>query len=700
MMKSDNGKEWAKDMTYEALLKQALEMDSRFEEKNMMLPNARIIAFLMDNCEIIIPEKSYFFVETNLKGFGNRILRKVLDARTDALPKYRTEANKQAIDSRAYYGSQDFGHTAPDWEVIFSLGLEGLKQRVLARTGSPQNPHFVEATILVLEAAQRFVLRCAAAAEQAGRTQMAEGLKHLSAGTPRNLYEAFQLTLLYYSLQQYFEAVDVRTMGRLDQLTMPFAAKEGKEQVQLLADRYIREIDAIEATANMPFALGGGDENGKSMVNPMSYVLLEAYKKTKLPNVKLHILCTPDIPEDFLLSCMESIKDGGNSLVFINDPVMVRGLEKLGIEREDARRYSIVGCYEASAREEIPCSCSTRVNLVKALEYTLHAGKDMLTGYQVGLAVEPEFETFEALYEAFWNNTKYLADSAMLLTNTAEARNPMRYAAPLYSATLTECVLRGGDAYSNNAARYSNSSLMAIGLGTVADSLCAIRTLVYEKKMLTLHQLIRVLDGNWEGQEPLRSFVRNKLPKYGNGDPQVDALAVDIANRLSGAVNGMPNGRGGLYRLGIFSIDWRAVWGKHTGASADGRRTGDSLSQNASATFGMDREGPVGHILSVTALPGEDAVNGLVLDMEMHSSAVSGSNGTRVLLATLKTFLQKGGQTIHYNILDTETLKDAQLYPENHRNLQVRVCGWNAEFTKMTRAEQDEYILRSQMQMR
>ena len=687
-------------MTYEMLLQQAMAMDAAREEKNVMLSNARITAFLLDHSQLTLPETSFFFPETNLKMFDGRILRKVLDRRTELLPPYRTEANQQAIESCAYYGSQDLSHTAPDWETIFRLGLGGLKRRVLARTGRAINPDFTQATVMVLEAAQRFALRCACFAREQGRTQMAEGLENLAENGPGNLFEAFQMTIFYYNLQQYFEAVDVRTLGRLDQLLAPFAQEEAPETVAALADRYMVQLDAIQATANMPFALGGSDEAGKTTINGLSYMLLDAYKRTKLPNVKLHILCTPDIPEDFLVSCLDSIRSGGNSLVFINDPVMIRGLEKLGMEPEDARRYSIVGCYEASAREEIPCSCSTRVNLVKALEYTLHEGVDQLTGMPVGLPIKADFESFEELYLAFWRQVKYLCDCAMLLTNTAEARNPSRYAAPLFSATLENCVQRGGDVYSNNAGRYNNSSLMAVGIGTAADSLYALRSLVYEQKRLTLPQLTRILRENWENQEPLRRYIQNKLPKFGNGDPRVDDIAVDLSHRLSKLVNGAPNGRGGCYRLGIFSIDWRTIWGKRTAATPDGRRLGDSLSQNASATFGMDREGPTAHILSVSRLPGEDAVNGLVLDMELHSSAVRGENGLRMLLATLKTFLEKGGQTIHYNILDTETLKDAQLHPENHQNLQVRVCGWNAAFTKLTKAEQDEYIRRAQQQMR
>jgi len=477
-------------------------------------------------------------------------------------------------------------------------------------------------------------------------------------------------------------------------------AETDKDYAQKLTQAFLMEIDALKAIANMPFALGGADAEGKSAINPMSFVLLDAYKATMGPDVKLHILCTEDMPEDFLLSCMDSIKRGGNSLVFINDKLMTKGLVKLGIDPEDARQYTIVGCYEAAARNEIPCSCASRVSLPKALEYALHGGRDPVTGYQIGLSVDPDFDSFEALYDAYLQNLRHLTNGAMALTNCAESQMPQRHAAPLYSAVLEDCVTAGGDIYNNFSARYNNSSLVAVGIGTVTDSLYAIRHLVYEKKLLTLPQLIEILDNNWEGQEPLRQYIRNKLPKFGMNESQVDDIAVNIAEKLSRWVNGAPNGRGGVYRLSIFSIDWRAEWAVTTAASADGRKTGETLSQNASAAFGMDRNGHTAHILSVAKLPGEDCVNGLVMDMELHSSAVSGENGTRVLLALLKTFFREGGQTMHYNVLDTEVLKDAQIHPEKYRNLQVRVCGWNADFTKMTKKEQDEYILRSQLQQR
>ena len=220
---------------------------------------------------------------------------------------------------------------------------------------------------------------------------------------------------------------------------------------------------------------------------------------------------------------------------------------------------------------------------------------------------------------------------------------------------------------------------------------------MYEDKRLSLPELVQILDRNWQDQEVLRSIVWNKFPKFGTNDDRVDGLAVRLLQVLSDAINGVPNARGGVFRLGIFSIHWRVSFGKHTAASADGRHSGQTLSQNASATLGVDREGPTAHMLSLAKLPGEDAVNGLVLDIDLHSSMVQGDNGIQVLLATLQTFMEEGGQTVHYNILDTAALRDAQLHPERYPTLQVRRCGWNVLFNHLSREDQDEFIQRAEM---
>jgi len=688
-------------MTYEKLLEHAQQMERELDDgKNVLSRDSKIIEFLFDNCEITIPEESKYFVRVNTGYHGGRIMRDLMSTRRrNYPPKPVDDTHRVGLRNCAFSGNSDFGHTAPVWDHIFALGIDGMKKRIENRTGPAINPDFVESQVRVFEAAQRFMLRAADEADKVGKHQMAQGIRNLTYNPPSDLFEAFQLPLVFYCLMQFFEATDIRTLGRLDQLLLPFYEQESdQEKVMAMALDFMREIDALKAPANMPFAIAGTDGDGRSMVNPMSYVFLKAYAATKLPETKLHILCTEDMPRDFMQMAMECVKDGGNSLVFINNKLIVDGLMKLGLSAKDAAGYAIVGCYEASGREEVPCSCNARVSIPKALEATLHGGHDALTGTLLSYEQEVQFSSFEALYKAFLGNLKHFVTKTIELTNVCEKNYPLYHSSPLFSATMEACVEKGGDAYADFAAAYNNSSINVIGLATAVDSLYAIKKLVFDDKRMSLQELIAILDSNWQGQEALRNLIRNKFPKYGVGDKNVDHLASQIVDFLSDNINNVPNAKGGVYRMGVFSIDWRVKWGEHTAASADGRLSAETLSQNASATFGMDKEGPTGHILSVSSLNGVNAVNGSILDLDLHSSAVRGKNGTNVLLATLDTFLEKGGQTIHYNVLDTETLRDAQEHPEKYPNLQVRLCGWNVLFTHLSKASQDEFIHRSEMQ--
>ena len=681
-------------MNDELLFENAKQIMSDYSHENFIMRSARVVAFLLDNCEILVPEHTEFFVKVNCRFVTKKLYRELLEVQRDEfMDPYRYGAR-----CRAYSGRSDFGHTAPGWDQIISLGLPGLRKRIENRTGEAKNPSFVEAELMVFDAADRFLQRAAEAAEAAGKVRMATGIRNLMHNAPQNLYEGFQMTVLFYSLQQYFDGTDIRTMGRLDSLLYPLFLKEtDSAYVDTLCEQYLKEIHNIRADANMPFALGGSNETGKCLINELSYSIAKAYARTKLSEVKLHILCTADMPKDFIRICMQSIKDGGNSFVFMNDKLVYEGLKKLGLSDSDSRNYYVVGCYEACGAEEIPCSCNARVTISKALEYTLHSGMDVMGNVQVGLEIPVDFPTYDDLYTAFTKNLIYLSKQAMAVTDQWESRYDRTHGSPFFTASLASCVEAGGDAYLDNAARYCNSSVNAIGLATAADSLAAIRKLVYEDKRLTLQELIAILDSDWEGNEALRMYAKNKLPKFGVGNKEVDSIAADIVQTLSDTINGAPNAKGGIYRLGLFSIEWRIDFGKFSAATPDGRKAGETLSQNTSAAFGNDKDGMTGHINSLCAIRGEDVVNGSVLDMEMHSSAVRGENGTNILIASLDTFLAKGGQTVHYNVLDTATLRDAQIHPENHPNLQVRLCGWNVLFTHLSKTSQDEFIYRSEL---
>lgn len=261
---------------------------------------------------------------------------------------------------------------------------------------------------------------------------------------------------------------------------------------------------------------------------------------------------------------------------------------------------------------------------------------------------------------------------------------------------MDACVERGGDIYCHNGAKYSNSSINLVGLATAVDSLLAIQHLVFETGELTLEELRQILLEDWRTKEDLRARIVKKLLKYGLGDPVADDLAGRIVARAAKRVNQRPNKKGGFYRLGGFSIDWRMGFGRRMIATPDGRRAGAPLSKNLCASVEADREGATAQILSASSLNGNWMPNGSVLDLVLHASLLKGENGPGAMAVTLHTFMQLGGMAIQYNVLDAEILRRAQLCPEDYPNLQVRLCGWNVLFTNLSRTEQDEFLAQAE----
>jgi formate C-acetyltransferase len=330
-----------------------------------------------------------------------------------------------------------------------------------------------------------------------------------------------------------------------------------------------------------------------------------------------------------------------------------------------------------------------------ALEFTLNNGKTMLSQMQAGLQNSGNFDSFESLYVEFTRQLIYMCNCAMKITDLCEAHYKQVHSAPIFSGTYTSALEKGGDLYCDYTAKYNNSSVNGIGLATAVDSLVAIKKLVYDDKIMTLDNLIEILKSNWKNQEALRLTIKNKFPKFGINEGRTDKIAKDIVDVMHKAISGKPNVKGGVYRLGLFSINWRWEFGEKTGASADGRLAGETLSQNTSAAFGADRDGATAHLLSVASIDTSKTPNGAIVDIDLHSSAVRGENGLNTLFSTLKTYFELGGFAVHYNVLDTEVLKDAKLNPEKYPNLQVRLCGWNVLFSSLSEKEKDEFIARS-----
>ncbi|MBR5739368.1 MAG: hypothetical protein IKY02_05200 [Lachnospiraceae bacterium] len=655
------------------------------------------VVYLLEHCEFSLTEDQTFFVRVNVGDASRLVFKPRLEP---YLAEPASEGFRPGIQRRAYTGSSDFGHTTTEWETVIKLGIAGLRDRLKTLLSAPGNDEkavrFYENSLKVYNAALAFMGRAADYAASQGKERMAEGLRALTKRAPANLFEALQTVIVYYDLQHFFEGTYLRTLGRPDRYLLPFYRKEDPEAAFELLKAFMREINSMKAPANMPFALGGSDEEGSDLFNELSFALLKAYQESPNSEIKLHILWTKASPDRILTEAFRGVRDGSNSIVFMQDSKVIEAIEKLGAAHEDAVDYHVVGCYECGARGEITSSCTSRVSLPKALEAALNDGCDMETGERIGLPTGKDPETFEDFYRVFRRELLYFVKCAIRITDLREQHYPKFHSAPILSAVYDSSVRAGRDIYADYGAKYNNSSVNAIGLATAADSLYAIRKLVYEDRSLTLSELKAILKSDWAGQETLRLTVRNRFPKFGNGDPGVDSIAKRIVDDLSRAVNGTPNVKGGVYRLGLFSIDWRWEFGEKTAASADGRHAHETLSQNTSASFGMDREGATAHLISVASIDPSRTPNGTIVDIDLHSSAVEGEEGLRMLVGALKAYFELGGFAVHYNILNTETLKKAKAHPEDYPNLQVRLCGWNVLFSTLTEKEKDEFIARSE----
>jgi len=384
-------------------------------ECDVLKTDCDIIVYLFDNCEITVPNENRYFVDVNCIGVKNMV-------RKDRVQKYKQEKIDSGLilgeTALAHTGAYDFGHTNAGWESVIELGIWGLRKRIdkyAEKTSDMKKLRFYQNIARVYDAALRFIKRAAEEAKVAGRCEMAAGLEHLRENSPSNLYEALQTSIVYYTLQQFFEGTPLRTLGRVDKLFYPYYKIEDKAIAHQMLYDYIMEVDRFKADANIPFAIGGTDIDGNSIVNELSYVMMDIYRNAGTADTKVHMFCSEDMPDDLLMQVFAGVRDGSNSIVFMNDGKVIESLEKLGEDHISASNYHVVGCYECGGDGELTCSCNARVSLPKALELALNKGRDMLTGELIGLENDGVFESFEDVYAEFARQISHIAKCAMRL---------------------------------------------------------------------------------------------------------------------------------------------------------------------------------------------------------------------------------------------------------------------------------------------
>ena len=605
-----------------------------------------------------------------------------------------------AYECGAFRAASDFGHTSPNSQLLLDIGFTGLLDRIneyYQQTGlTKKQIDFYESCKICLEAILHFIKRLANEIEPYNK-ENSIALYNIANGKPQNIYEAMQLLIVYFFLHEYIGGTRVRTLGRLDVLLYPFYKNDiangrfTKAEIKEMIKFFFNKFWAAKVPFDLPLCLGGIDENGNEVTNELTYLLVETYNELDIHSPKIHIRVSDKTPENFVKLVLKCIRGGNSSFVFVNDNTVIKSLMHVGIEEIDAKNYVPIGCYEPAVwGKEIACTGNGGVNLGKAVEFAITGGVDLKSGKQIS-ANTGEIKTYEDFISAIKTHMKFMAESGMNYIREIEKYYGEIGPDPLLSATYDNSVETGVDVYEGGAT-YNNSSFYFYCIGSLIDSICAVKRLVFEENRVTFAELCEILKNNWEGNEKLRLIAKNIPEKYGNNNAIADEITKDFTDYCASLINNKPNSRGGVFRASLFSIDRFVYFGSKTMATPDGRKASEVLSKNLCASVGQDKNGITALINSATKIDHTLLPNGTVLDVILHPSAVNGEDGINAFYNLLKTYMAKGGMALHGNVFNPEDLKKAQKEPEKYKNLQVRVCGWNAYFVNLSKVEQDCFI--------
>ena len=505
--------------------------------------------------------------------------------------------------------------------------------------------------------------------------------------------------------------------GRVDQYLYPYyqadveagrlTPREAQEWLQCLwiKHNYVYDFQGwvgtnqgINASFGQLVTLGGIDENGEDASNELTYLMLDVIQEMNLlepkPNVRLHA----GTPDRLLGRVVDMVAEAQGSPFLLNfDENSIAGLRWQGLPEEMLWDYAPVGCLENTLQgNDRSGTVDVNMNIAKAVELALHDGQDAASGEQVGpRSGDPRtFATFDQFLDAFKTQLDAIMGLLIAANNVADAGRARFEPTPYVSALVNGCLESGKDITAGGA-RYNFITVEGIALATAADSLAAVKKLVYDERAVTMDQLVRALDANFEGYEPLRQTLLHKAPKYGNDDACADDLARQISQFwTTEAFKRVTPETGKRYRGGYLSWNYWIAYAPTTGATPDGRKRGQFLSNGVCPVNGADRLGPTAVIKSVGHLGMETAPNGASHTMSFSPTMLQSGENRQKLAALLRAYGQVGGTCLQVNVVSPETLRAAQKAPDEYNNLLVRVTGYNAYFVMLGKEIQDEIIAR------
>ena len=633
-------------------------------------------------------------IQRKMAGFdtGGRVWR--------AIP----ENHRLLVESMAYWGGTWFGHGNPDYDRLLHLGTDGIRAYIdKCRANNPGSDSFYAASRIAMDVLDVIGDRIRTHAQKRAEEDTANAAewKRMAAAFERiprqpayDMYSAVMMFWMYYTL----DGVD--SPGRFDQFMIDFYRAGSKDEGREMVRRF---LEGMHNVRGWNVCISGSDEKGNDETNELSYLILELVTEMGYQTPNLTMRVHPNTPEPLWEAAARCLATGNGLPAIYNDEVVCPALESIGITPEDSHDYCMNGCNQIDIMGKSHMGLEDgEVNMAKAMEYALHNGYDFASGGEMLLSIQTgdprKCETFDDFLKLYYAQLEHLADLTIQDANAAQEIRARYAPDPMRSCLIQGCLEKGRD-YRWGGPLYGHGQILMEGIADAADSLFAIKTLVYDQKKYTMDELITALEDDFVGHEELLRDCK-KCGKFGNDIPEVDAVCADMVDHLFTYLKTRRTFRGGVYTGGCSPFSRAASNGMKTAALPNGRRCCEpNFADSIAAVPGCDRHGPTASLSSMMKYRQKKAGSGFVAQLKFDKRLFCTEKGLRTFIQLAKVYFAGGGQQLSVNVVDRDMLLAAQKDPERYSNLIVRVGGYSDYFCNLSPELQQNVIDRSMFEV-
>ena len=614
------------------------------------------------------------------------------------------------IDESIGAGPGYQGHILVDFEKVLRIGISGLEREIkenIKDCSDAGKEAFYKALLICCDCIKNICVnysdkalelhnKTSSKARTAELAEIANICRSISEGAPpKTLREALQLFWFIF----LFDGND--NPGRFDQYMYPFYKNDietgriSKDMVRKLIEDLWHKMEQVVAWS---LVLGGQNQNGDDASNDLTYLCLDVTADLKLINPAVSVRVHSKTPNELWLASMKSIAQGGGMPAIVNDDAIIPALVRSGIAEADAYDYGLGGCIEY----QIAGKCNFggedgHLNLAKCLELALNNGVCNMTGKMIGIATGNPlaFKNYHEVFNAYKRQVEWAVEKIVGGCNIGQEIKSKQGTKIYRSLLIDDCIKNGLDC-EGGGARYGNGQILTNGAVVVSDSLAVIKYLVFEQNYVSMSDLISALKSNWQGFEILRLYILNHSPHFGNDDDRVDNIAYQVCSHIWGILEDKKTYRGGHYTGLVVYYDRQQFFGRKTGATPDGRLKGEVLEDSLGPWPGRDTNGPTAMLKSIVKMPLLLASGGATLNLKLSPNCLNGSEQIEKSASLIKTYFKLGGQHVQVTVVNAEDLKAAFKEPEKWRHIIVRVGGYSAYFTDLSKELQESIILRNE----